>query len=64
MRAVATRGRPRTYHPDRPTTNAEYQRRFVQQRTEELQQLRRKLAQNARFAQIWMRFADCGKLSA
>jgi len=37
-------GRPRTYHPDRPATNAEYQRRFAGKRVEELQQLRRKLA--------------------
>jgi phage N-6-adenine-methyltransferase len=38
-------GRPRTYHQDRPATNAEYQRRYAQKRAEELQQLRQQLAQ-------------------
>ena len=28
-------GRPRTYHPDRPATNAEYQRRCAQKRAED-----------------------------
>ena len=42
---MGLRGRPRRYHPDRPGTNAEYQRRFAQKRTEELQQLRTQLAQ-------------------
>ena len=37
-------GRPRTYHPDRPATNAEYQRRFAQKRAEELCRLRSQLA--------------------
>jgi site-specific DNA-methyltransferase (adenine-specific) len=36
--------RSRTYHPDRPATTAERQRRFAQKRAEELQQLRQKLA--------------------
>jgi site-specific DNA-methyltransferase (adenine-specific) len=35
----------RTYHPDRPATTAERQRRFAQKRTEELALLRQKLAQ-------------------
>ena len=38
-------GRPRTYHLDRPATNAEYQRRFARKRAEELCRLRQKLAQ-------------------
>jgi site-specific DNA-methyltransferase (adenine-specific) len=42
---MGLRGRPRTYHPDRPATNAEYRQRYARKRAEELQQLRRKLAQ-------------------
>src|SRR5262249_35519701 len=38
-------GRPRTYHPDRPGTNAEYQRRFAQKRAEEFQRLRQLVEQ-------------------
>ena len=41
---MGLRGRPRTYHPDRPATNAEYQRRFAHKRAEELCRLRQKLA--------------------
>ena len=37
--------RPRTYHPERPATNAERQQRFARKRAEELCRLRQKLAQ-------------------
>src|SRR5262252_9678676 len=37
-------GRPRTYHPDRPATNAELQRAFRQRRTAELARFRQQLA--------------------
>jgi site-specific DNA-methyltransferase (adenine-specific) len=39
--------RPRAYHPDRPATNAERQRRFARKRKAELASLRYKLAQRA-----------------
>jgi len=42
---MAPRGRPRTYHPNRPATHAEYQQRFAHKRAEALAQLRRTLAQ-------------------
>ena len=38
-------GRPRTYHPDRPSTTAERQRAWHRKPAEELARLRRKLAQ-------------------
>lgn len=38
-------GRPRTYHPDRPATNAEYQRRFAQKRAQEVREVRQQRAQ-------------------
>jgi hypothetical protein len=37
-------GRPRTYHPDRPATNAERQRALQGKREDELHRLRRQLA--------------------
>ena len=37
-------GRPLTYHPDRPATTAERQRRFRQQRVEEGHRVRQQLA--------------------
>src|SRR5262245_17183638 len=44
MPSMGLIGRPRIYHPDRPATNAEYQRRFARKRAEELCRLRQKLA--------------------
>jgi len=41
---MALMGRPLTYHPDRPATTAERQQRFRQQRTQQLEDLRRQLA--------------------
>jgi phage N-6-adenine-methyltransferase len=38
-------GRPRTYHPDRPATNAERQQIFARKRQAELGRLRQKLVQ-------------------